>query len=139
MFVPVENTFSDKDIFEAVDALVPQMIRAIQNIVRIDSVQGSPMPEAPFGAGVKKALTQALIDSAELGFATESIGNHTGHASFGSSKEYVCAVGHLDVVPTGTGWTHESFGAEIVGGIMYGRGVLDNKGPIYTCLYELSR
>lgn len=138
MFVPVENTFSDKDIFEAVDALVPQMIRAIQNIVRIDSVQGSSVPEAPFGAGVKKALTQALIDSAELGFATENIGNHMGYASFGSSKEYVCAVGHLDVVPTGTGWTHEPFGAEIVDGIMYGRGVLDNKGPIYTCLYALA-
>ena len=61
MFVPVENTFSDKDIFEAVDALVPQMIRAIQNIVRIDSVQGSPMPEAPFGAGVKKALSLDLL------------------------------------------------------------------------------
>ncbi|KAK4700460.1 succinyl-diaminopimelate desuccinylase, partial [Phenoliferia sp. Uapishka_3] len=40
--------------------------------------------------------------------------------------------GHTDVVPCGDRdtWTHDPFGAEIVDGIMYGRGVSDMKGGI---------
>jgi len=34
--------------------------------------------------------------------------------------------GHLDTVPSGTGWTHAP--AEVVGGVMYGRGTCDMKG-----------
>lgn len=40
--------------------------------------------------------------------------------------------GHTDVVPAGdpTTWSHDPFGAEIVDGIIYGRGVSDMKGGI---------
>lgn len=138
MAVSAKNTFSDEVIFKAVDAFAPYMIEAIKNIVRINSVQGEPTPEAPFGIGVKHALKQALFDASELGFTTKNVDDYMGYASFGSSEEYICAVGHLDVVPAGFGWTHEPFGAEVAGGIIYGRGVLDNKGPIYACLYALA-
>jgi len=40
--------------------------------------------------------------------------------------------GHTDVVPVGNpeDWTHDPFGAEIVGGIMYGRGTTDMKSGV---------
>lgn len=38
--------------------------------------------------------------------------------------------GHFDVVPLGSGWTVDPFGAEIRDGMMYGRGSSDMKGSI---------
>ena len=40
--------------------------------------------------------------------------------------------GHVDVVPVGdaAAWTHDPFGAEVVGGVMYGRGATDMKSGV---------
>ena len=38
--------------------------------------------------------------------------------------------GHIDVVPTGNGWTKEPFGADVVGNMMYGRGAADMKSGV---------
>lgn len=37
---------------------------------------------------------------------------------------------HMDTVPEGTGWTHDPFGGEVVGKLLYGRGSADAKGPL---------
>jgi succinyl-diaminopimelate desuccinylase len=44
---------------------------------------------------------------------------------------------HGDVVPPGEGWTHDPFGAEIVDGWMYGRGVAVSKSDFATYAYAL--
>ena len=40
--------------------------------------------------------------------------------------------GHVDVVPVGdaAAWTHDPFGAEVVDGVMYGRGAVDMKSGV---------
>ena len=38
--------------------------------------------------------------------------------------------GHIDVVPPGTGWTSDPFGAERINGNIYGRGTVDMKGGV---------
>jgi succinyl-diaminopimelate desuccinylase len=38
--------------------------------------------------------------------------------------------GHFDVVPSGSGWSVDPFGAEIKDGMLYGRGASDMKGSI---------
>ncbi|KAJ7109492.1 acetylornithine deacetylase [Mycena epipterygia] len=47
--------------------------------------------------------------------------------------------GHTDVVPVGdlSTWTHPPFGAEIVEGVMYGRGVSDMKGGIAAGIWAV--
>ncbi|KAJ7449910.1 succinyl-diaminopimelate desuccinylase [Mycena latifolia] len=47
--------------------------------------------------------------------------------------------GHTDVVPTGdlSTWTHPPFGAEIVDGVMYGRGVSDMKGGVAAGIWAV--
>ncbi len=54
------------------------------------------------------------------------------YARIGSGKPHFCFAGHSDVVPVGdrAGWTHDPFGAEIVDGVLYGRGASDMKGCI---------
>ena len=44
---------------------------------------------------------------------------------------------HGDVVPPGEGWTHDPYGAEVVDGWMYGRGVAVSKSDIATYAFAL--
>lgn len=44
---------------------------------------------------------------------------------------------HGDVVPPGDGWTHDPYGAEIVDGWMYGRGVAVSKSDFATYAFAL--
>ena len=46
-------------------------------------------------------------------------------------KPPICFTGHVDVVPLGSApWTHDPFGAEIVGDKLYGRGSSDMKSGV---------
>lgn len=46
-------------------------------------------------------------------------------------------VGHLDVVPEGEGWKHKPFELTIEDGKLYGRGTIDDKGPMMASLYAM--
>ena len=124
-------------ILKKVDDIAEQMIKSIIEIVKIDSVETAPLENAPFGSGVKAALDAALDLAASLGFVTTNIDNYIGYASYGESKDYICAIGHLDVVPVGTGWKQPPFSGYVEDGVIYSRGILDNKGPILSCLLAL--
>lgn len=114
-----------------------EIIKGIQESVRIDSVRGEALPDAPFGEGPKKALEHALALAESMGFKTKNVDNYAGWAEYGEGDEMIAVLGHLDVVPIGEGWNYPAFGAEIVDGKMYGRGVLDDKGPTIGALYAL--
>ena len=47
--------------------------------------------------------------------------------------------GHIDVVPEGdhANWHHDPWGAELVGGCIYGRGACDMKGGLMAALYAI--
>ena len=54
------------------------------------------------------------------------------YARYGRQGPNLCFAGHTDVVPPGdeASWTHPPFSADIVDGVMYGRGTVDMKGGI---------
>ena len=52
---------------------------------------------------------------------------------------HLCFAGHTDVVPAGTGWTREPFAAEVVDGVLYGRGAVDMKGAIAAFVAAVAR
>ncbi len=137
----------ERRILAEVDKVSDEMVEAIRAVVRQRSVREDAVPGAPFGPGVHAALDQTLDRSRSLGFSTVDLDGYMGYASWkptsGATGEpvlpgYVCAVGHLDVVPEGTsGWKVPPYSADLTAGRITGRGVLDNKGPIYSCLYAL--
>lgn len=127
----------EEKILGAVESLKEEMLQAILELVKIDSVEAAPEPGAPFGPGVKAALVKALELGERLGFSTVNMDNYIGYAEYGQGEDYVCAIGHVDVVPVGDGWRQPPFSGYTENGIIYSRGVLDNKGPIMTCLYGL--
>ena len=54
-------------------------------------------------------------------------------------KNWVGIIGHLDVVPEGEGWTYPPFELTIRDDILYGRGTIDDKGPVIASLYAIKR
>ena len=115
-----------------------EIIAAIQQNMRIDSVKGEARPDAPYGEGPKAALMDALALGERLGFKTGVADNRVGWVEYGDGEEMVGVLGHLDVVPVGDdGWTYPPFGAEIHDGKLWGRGVLDDKGPIIGSIFAL--
>lgn len=134
-------------ILAEVDAVADEMVEAIRTIVRQRSVQGEPAKGAPFGTDIRVALDQTLELCRELGFETTDVDGYMGYATWPGERNeqgepvlsgYVCALGHLDVVPEGTtGWKVPPYSAHLEDGRITSRGVLDNKGPIYACLYAL--
>ena len=124
-------------ILKEIEALKDSMIEGILELVRIDSVKGEAKEGAPFGSGVRAALDKALEISSRLGFSTTNLDNYIGYAEYGQGADYVCAIGHVDVVPVGDGWRQPPFSGYVENGTIYSRGILDNKGPVMACLYGL--
>ena len=127
----------DDSILREIENISKDMIESIIEIVKIDSVKTDDSIDAPFGEGIKKSLEKTLLLADSLGFETKNIDNYIGYARYGHSEDYVCAIGHLDVVQVGAGWKHQPFSGYSEDGVIYSRGILDNKGPILSCLFAL--
>ncbi len=51
----------------------------------------------------------------------------------------LCFAGHTDVVPAGPGWACDPFAAQVVDGVLYGRGAADMKGAIAAFVAAVAR
>src|SRR3982750_4783251 len=86
----------------------------------------------PADAGAMDVVEEAL---ARLGFACRRMrfGEIENlYARFGTARPNLCFAGHTDVVPVGdaAAWSQEAFAAEIVDGVVIGRGAADMKSAI---------
>ena len=127
------------DYIKRIDELKEEMINDLYGLVRRRSVQSEPRPGAPFGEGVAEAFRYMTALAEREGFSTEDINGYGGHIDYGENADagtmgILC---HLDVVPEGDGWDHHPFEAEIIDGVMYGRGTLDDKGPTISAFYAM--
>lgn len=114
------------------------IIASIQQNMRIESVRGEAKSDAPYGEGPKAALADVLALGEKLGFKTGHADNRMGWIEYGEGEEMVGILGHVDVVPAGAeGWNYPPFGAEIHDDVLWGRGCLDDKGPIIGSVYAL--
>ena len=114
-----------------------EIIGSVRDAISIYSVKGEAEEGAPYGRAIKECLEQTLALGEKLGFKTGNVDNKVGWIEYGEGEEMVGVLGHLDVVPLGEGWTQDPLGGEIVDGKMYGRGVLDDKGPVIGAIYGL--
>lgn len=123
----------DQFIDENKDAL----IKSTQELIRIKSTEEEAVDDYPFGEGVQRSLEYVLNLGQSFGFKTKNVDNYAGYIEIGEGKEMIGVLAHLDVVPEGEGWTYPPYSATIADGKLYGRGILDDKGPIMMTLYAM--
>jgi succinyl-diaminopimelate desuccinylase len=108
-------------------------ISLTQELIRCASV--TPLDEG--------ALDVVQSAAERLGFTVHRLdfdGTPNLFARRGDSGPHLCFAGHTDVVPAGdVGWMLDPFGAEIIDGVIHGRGASDMKGTIAAFLAAVSR
>ena len=123
---------------QLIQQYLPDMERDLKTLVDIPSVEAPAVGEgAPFGAEVQRALTEALAISEKLGLSVCDLDGYCGYADLrGETEAQVGVLGHLDVVPADPAdWSHPPYCCETVDDRIYGRGTLDDKGPMIAALY----
>lgn len=112
--------------------------RTLGEVLSFASVQQPAEEGMPFGRPVFEALDYMLGLGARFGFRTRNLEGYAGHIEWGEG-EILGILTHLDVVPAGSDWTVPPFAATFRDGRIYGRGILDDKGPAVAVLYAMKQ
>ncbi len=116
--------------------ILTQTVKSISESIRFDSSLSKATSATPFGKGAADCLKHFLSLASSFGFETHNYDNYVGEVIFGEGEEFAI-LAHLDVVPAGNGWTKDPFGGEVSDGRIWGRGAIDDKGPVMCVLYAL--
>lgn len=108
----------------------------LKQIVSIPSLRDDMTKEehAPFGKACREALDKMMEIGQKAGFHVKDIDGYACVIEYGEQEESIGILAHLDIVPIGDGWTHDPLACEEVNGFIFGRGVLDDKGPLIAAL-----
>ena len=107
-------------------------VEKTMQLLAIDSVQSTPCSSSPFGEGVAKCLDLVCEIAKELGMTSHNEDGYYCTCDVGEGETFGI-LGHIDVVPYDDDWSANPLG-EIKDGVIFGRGVLDDKGPMMCCL-----
>ena len=113
------------------------LIGAISRLVAVKSVRGEAEPGKPYGPGPAAALAEGLALASEWGLHAENHENYVGSADLNEQETKLHILGHLDVVGEGTGWSTDPYVCTEKDGMLYGRGVSDDKGPVACALMAM--
>ncbi|MCD8209814.1 MAG: Sapep family Mn(2+)-dependent dipeptidase [Coprobacillus sp.] len=89
----------------------------------------------PYGKGVSKALKFIHDLAISDGFRATIYDNQVVEILIGSGEKNITIMSHADTVPTGDGWESDPFTVVNKDGVLYGRGVSDDKGPTLAAYY----
>ena len=114
-------------------------LKDLNTLVSYESVrdESTKAENAPFGKNCRDVL-DAMLDMAKRdGFETKDIDGYAGVVEYGKGDETFGVLGHLDIVPLGEGWTKDPLKVTLENGYIFGRGVMDDKGPALAGYYAL--
>ena len=124
---------------DQITLLKDEIVKDASNFIKIPSVLDEDLnnSEAPFGKGVRESLDYILNLAKSFGFKTRNIDNVCGEVEYGRGDKILGVLCHVDVVPAEGKWTYPPFSGEVVDDIIFGRGIVDDKGPAIASLYAL--
>jgi len=119
------------------DAHCDDMINDLGKLVGIKSVRGEKIPGAPYGKNSRDVLTlaQSMLQERDLNVSVFEDMMIT--ADYGPTPPLLGILAHLDIVEAGEGWDTDPLKLAVKDGKIYGRGVMDNKGPAVAAMYAL--
>ncbi len=115
------------------------IINSVCDLITYPSIsEETNNPDMPFGKACNDALKYFLNLANSLGFKTKNVDGFCGFAEFGEGKELIGIIGHLDVVPAiEEDWNYSPFIPTIENNLIFGRGAIDDKGPVISSLYAM--
>ena len=125
---------------EIIEKNKDNILKDLKNLISFPSVSiEEDSLDNPFGKNCTEVLNYTLNLAKNMGFKAKNLNNYCGYIEFGEGEDLVGIVGHLDVVPANIddGWTTPPFNAKILNGKMFGRGAIDDKGPVIASLYAM--
>lgn len=126
------------DFNKFLDNELDNMIATLDRLVSIPSVGTAPVGDSPFGTEALNALEEVVKIAKEFGLQAYIYDNRVAIIDLYPGPTPVIGIlAHADVVPAGNGWAYDPFKVTQVGDTLYGRGVIDNKGPIVSALYAM--
>jgi putative selenium metabolism hydrolase len=116
-------------MFQLSDHDKTELVEFLQDIVRTPSLSGQE----------DRVATRVAAAMRRAGFRevfTDPIGNVVGRMGTGG-QPMLLYDGHMDTVGISdrTAWGHDPFGADIVDGVLYGRGTCDTKGSLAAMIW----
>lgn len=121
-----------------IDSKKDEMLSSLSKLISFPSIsKETTNPNEPFGQDCNDVLNYILELGKSLGFGVKNVDNYCGYIEFGEGKEIVGIIGHLDVVPADNNWSFPPFEATLKDGKLYGRGAIDDKGPVIASLYAM--
>ena len=138
------KTIDTAALGKAVDALQPQAVTFLAELVKVPS--DNPPGDCAAHARRAAELLKGLGFTVEAHPVPEALVKANGMISdtnlivrrkYGTGEPTIALNAHGDVVAPGGGWTHDPYGAAIVNGVMYGRGVAVSKSDFVTYAFAL--
>lgn len=116
-----------------------ELIENLKKFISINSVldESTVSKENPFGIGVTNALKFVEDLARKDGFIVNNYNNMIVEILCGTGEKNITILAHADVVPAATGWDQDPFELVEKDGVLYARGVADDKGPALAAYYGL--
>lgn len=128
-----------QDIEHRIQAYEAEFLKDLQRLISIPSTRdlSTKKEGAPFGKAIHDVMDVFCEISSRLGFQVEQSDGYACSAQIGEGTDYIGVLGHLDVVDIlhQEEWQSDPFCLTIKDGVLYGRGVNDDKGPLLASLY----
>lgn len=115
-----------------------EFLEDLKRLIAINSINGScgeKTDSAPLGTGINDAIEEFLSIGKRFGFRTKNVGGYCGWIEMGEGEKMLGIITHTDTVETGDGWSYPALQCTVTDDGVYGRGVIDNKGPALLALY----
>ena len=117
-----------------------EFLQDLKTLIAIKSINGDcgkVTQNAPLGEGINNAIEAFLSIGKRFGFKTKNLDGFCGYIEMGSGEEMIGIIVHTDTVATGDGWSYPPLECTVSENGVYGRGVIDNKGPALLALYAM--
>ena len=126
---------------EYIEKYRKDFLKDLNELVSVPSVSDETQAceGMPFGKDVAKVMDVFANIAKRLGFDIEYDDGYAISANYLSGESYIGILGHLDVVSAGdlSKWSYYPYKVVLNDGIIYGRGVNDDKGPLLANLYAI--
>ena len=115
-----------------------ELVDDLKELIAVRSIGEEELEDYPFGKECAQAADLFADMGRRYGLTDENDCYYTvSLLQNGEKIQEIAILGHLDVVESGEGWKRNPFSPWEEKGVVFGRGSLDNKGPLMAAMYAL--